>query len=257
MQVKEDINVQSPDTENGYLVSQGHDDETYVLGRPQKQMILDADTEHPYDTFHYYFLRDSSVAADREVLYGTLDCEWRINFYNGAFTIDCGDITYTNVIDDNDLLDRILNTMRVTEDIQPNTNLTNPYVELANIIAEKMGDCKVVENVVYQLNHDFEIWDDMTMDDSEWKDVEYGIFLIIEVTPSLIKAYTPSAHTCEEVDSIGVKPMEYFTGPVQFVAESMQEFINKIDLEFGRDWFDNYEAEQEFADTYNPLLTGE
>lgn len=257
MQVKEDISIQSPDIENGYLFSHGHDDETYVLGQTQKQMLLDAEDQHPYDTFHYYFLRDSSIAADREVLYGTFDCEWRINFYNGAFTIDCGDIKYTNVIDDQDLLDRILGTMRVTEDIQPNTNLISPYVELANIIAEKIGDCKVVENVVYQLNHNFEIWDDLTLDDTEWKDVEYGIFSIIEVKPNIINVYTPMASTCEEVDSIGVKPLEYFARTIQFTAKSIKEFINKVDLEYGREWFDDYEAEQEFADTYEPLLTGE
>ena len=257
MQVKEDINVQSPDAENGYLVSQGPNDETYVLGQSQKQMLLDADSRDPYNTFHYYFLSYSSVSADREVLEGTIDDEWRVNFYNGKIEIDCGDIKYENVIGDRHLLDEMLESMRVTEDIEPDTDNVNPYAELANIIAEKMGDCKVVDNVVYYLNHDFEIWDDLTLDDSDWKDVEYGIFSIIEVKPNIINVYTPTASTCEEVDSIGVKPLEYFAGTIQFTAKSIKEFINKIDLDYGREWFDDYDAEQEFADTYEPLLTGE
>ena len=255
MQVKEDISIQSPDVENGYLFSQGHDDETYVLGQKQKQMLLDAEVQHPYDTLHYYFLRSSSISADREVLEGTREYEWRVNFYNGKLWIDCGDITYTNEIDDQDLLDKMLASMKVTEDIKADTFNTNPCAELAEAIADKMGDCKVVENVIYQLNHDFEIWSEI--DDLEWEEVEYGIFNIIEVKPNIINVYNPKASTCEEVDNIGVKPLEYFASTVQFTAKSIKEFIDKIDFEYGIEWFDNYDAEQEFADTYEPLLTGE
>lgn len=256
MQVKEDISIQSPDAENGYLFSQGHDDETYVLGQTQKQMLLDAEAQHPYDTFHYYFLRASSLSADREVLEGTREYEWRVNFYNGKLWIDCGDITYTNEIDDQDLLDKMLASMKVTEDIQADTSTANPCAELAEAIAEKIGSCQVVDNVIYYLNNDFEIWNGLDSADADWEEVEYGIFLIIEVLPNVINAYVPKVETCADVDNIGKKPLDYYTSEIQFDAHSVNEFITKMDIQYGNEWFATYDEEEDFIDTYGPLMTG-
>ena len=228
MRIKEDVSTQPIDIENGYLVSQGHDDESYLLGNRQKQMIIDAEKRDPY-IFQYYFLRDSSVDADRQVLEGTIKYDWVINFYNGALRIDCGDIAYENVIENQDLLDSLLSTMKIDEDIKPTTvNPEDACHELAEAIASKMGDCEVVDNVVYYLNSDFEIWEDSdTFEDSNWKEVEHGVFLIIEVKSDIIIAYNPKVATCEDIDEIGIKPTDYFTGDIQFVAGSVKEFISQ------------------------------
>ena len=132
----------------------------------------------------------------------------------------------------------------IDEDLEITDVSDDPVVTRiqAKLFADKIGDCKVVDNVIYQLMDDFEIWDN-----NDWREVERGIFAIYKFEPDgYITAYTSTSSTCSEVDKIGVEPLEYFTGGVIKLCNSPREFISYLNDEFGRGWFDDEEGVEEF-----------
>ena len=133
---------------------------------------------------------------------------------------------------------------QVDEDLEITDVSDDPVVTriLAQLFADKIGDCKVVNNIIYQLMDDFEIWEN-----DECREVERGIFAIYEFKSNGdILAYNSKPSTCDEVEKIGVEPLDYFTGSFIQLCDSPREFISYLDDEFGRGWFDDPEGVEEF-----------
>ena len=145
-----------------------------------------------------------------------------------------------------------MSRIKLLEDITPvEIDARDNIDRLATAIADRMGNCEVIGNVIYFLDDDFEIWDD---DTEEYTEVSSGIFLIIRINTDSIDVYDTKAPACTEIDNIGVKPMWYFIRGRFGRYDSLREFINAIDDYFGRGWFGDYDVVNEIIRDFGDVL---
>ena len=104
--IKEDLDIE--------VASDGYQEDEYrfVLGDSQKQMIIDENARRPYEVFRYYFLRSSSLEADQELMQACFNDRWIIKPGVKRLTIVCDDITYDNQFEDEDFMNKVLDTIR-------------------------------------------------------------------------------------------------------------------------------------------------
>ena len=246
---KEDLDLVAMNPIKGFK----QDEYTYVLGDKQKQMIIDAVEQKPYDTLKYYFSNSRNLATDGELMNSWFDDIWKIQALRGYqnLRIETPEGIFGNHIVDADLLDRIVKSIDdVNEelDLVPMSNDTNI---LAQAIADKIGSCQVDGNTIYQLMDYFEIYDE---DNDDFIEIPFGIFAIYEIKDGKIIWWNTDPQVCEEIDSIGKKPIDYFKSTKVYEAISLSDFILEMDDFFGREWFGTSEEEQEFVETYGDLL---
>ena len=135
-------------------------------------------------------------------------------------------------------------------DLIPTDENSELYV-LAKAIADKIGNCEVVDSTIYMLMLDFEIWDSHTDDFIE---IENGIFAIYDVKPGKIITYSSNPQTCSQIELIGKKPLEYFTSGIDGEFDNLYDFIIALDNFFGRNWFGSPEEEEEFLYNYGDII---
>ena len=140
--------------------------------------------------------------------------------------------------------------IKLLEDISP-TEVDAQDIELTAAIASHMGNCEVVDNVIYYLEDDFEIWND---DDTDFTPIDHGIFMIIQVNTDNIKVYNTKESTCADVDNIGIEPMDYFVYDEFGEYKTLRDFVNSINDYFGRDWFGEPGEVDEFIDEFEGAL---
>lgn len=123
------------------------------------------------------------------------------------------------------------------EDITVN-NLTLDPEEcrsyLVNYIASKIGNCVVKDNAIFYIDEDFCIYEG---DDD--RDVEKGIFFIINVTPDTIDICFPNYATSIEWEHINDYPLKHFLAGCEYVKScyTFRAFVECIDNYMGRGWF--------------------
>lgn len=152
------------------------------------------------------------------------------------------------------VIDVLTNGEGIEEDLELEVVSDYSPDEIARALAEKIGDCIVDGNIVYQMMQDFEIYveneDDKAYD--ETVEIPYGIFAIYEVLPNKgVIAWNSSAETCEDVDGIGHNPLSYYTKNPMAVCGNLRQFIDFLDRYFGRDWFGTDEEIEDFLGTYD------
>ena len=265
-ELNEDITLDYSD-EKGYLYL-GKVGCGYILGTKEKLALidwlknLDEDTIPKISGYSDWMLDEMNNHIDGRWVLGMY---WKDGDTIGLFLIDKGThwnhyfefpIDYIkNFILDTDIEDTIdafkSGRIKTDEDLDISVTDNSNINILAQQLAEKIGDCEVVGNVIYQLMQDFEIY----IDDEEEKEIPYGIFSIYEVLPNMIIAWNSKAETCEDVENIGIKPLEYFRGTRIKMSLSLKDFIEFLDDYFGRDWFGTYDEEEAFIDDWSGLLS--
>lgn len=140
----------------------------------------------------------------------------------------------------------------VKEDLDIDQVDTNWEEVVAQALAERIGDCIVDKNIVYQLMNDFEVWDDSDAATDSYRIIPYGIFAIYEVLPTGgVIAYESNPDRCQDVDGIGHKGLNYYRSNPSGVFPNIAEFIKYLNGFFGIDWFGTPEEVREFIDEYS------
>lgn len=125
----------------------------------------------------------------------------------------------------------------VNEDIETTyTSNEDILVDIANWLADKIGNCVVKGSTVFYINEFFEMYDEET---DEEKEVDKGIFFIVDVTPKQINLYWPDYNTAilwQDIDNYSV---EYFIerDGIHSYYNTISDFVNAIDYYMGRGWF--------------------
>lgn len=182
---------------------------------------------------------------DNEEHFWTMLCDFPVEFLHKFLEKDA---------------DKIIDLLRgiVKEDLELDVASDYSNEEIARALAEKIGDCIVDKNVIYQMMNDFEIYvdgnenPDLVGTKEETIVVPYGVFAIYEVLPDGgIIAWNSSAETCEDVDGIGHHPINYYRTTPMAICKNLREFIDFLDRWFGRDWFGTEEEIEDFLGTYD------
>ena len=235
----------------GYFRNGPFNSPVYILGAEEKYAIVKllrslgptgvSDFKYPYGTADYM---EECIPYNWVLM--DYDKEWNTFYLYPARgqSLDIPEKYLVNIISQ-DILDKIKLGENINEEFEV---IDSTSTTIAEALAEKIGDCVVVDNVIYQLMQDFEIWSD---DNTEFEEVEYGIFCIYEVTDNLIIAYNSKASTCREVDKIGKKPLDYFTSGIMHESKTLPKFINWLDSYFGREWFGTFDQELEFISRFS------
>ena len=120
--------------------------------------------------------------------------------------------------------------------------IRDDLMRLVRTLADEIGDCKVVDNVIYRLASDFEYFD---YTDKHWHECDRGIFEIYKIEPGKISVWTSKISTLREIDLIGKKPFEYFADKLQYTRDSLKDFVK----------YDVYvNDENAFIDAYGDIL---
>ena len=235
-------------------------DYVYILGDKQKQMLIDAIKEEPFDVIQYFFNHgDRTLASDLKLMDDCFGCIWKLypeRGYQNLRIIQDGEIYDSNYIKNKDVIDNIVKSINeVHEDLELDVVDTDTSTILAQAIAERIGGCIVDGNVIYQMMDDFETYADEDIMGDNPIEISYGIFCIFKVFPKgKVIVYNSKYPECEDVDNIGQKPLDYYVGSVIEICKSLEDFLHFLDSYYGRDWFGTYEEIQEFIDTYRELL---
>lgn len=105
---------------------------------------------------------------------------------------------------------------------------------LVQQIADKIRDCVVVDNTIYEIIEGFNV----EGEDGNPIEVEKGVFSVYEFKGNKVYNYETKPETLEDIEQIGVKPMSYFIKPNPVVHESIREFLEWHDYFFGPELFD-------------------
>lgn len=141
---------------------------------------------------------------------------------------------------------------KIKEDIEAiSSSSSDTLKEIAQWIADKIGNCIVKDSTVFYIMEDFEVYD--WVDLSKTYEIDKGIFFIIDLEPKNINIIWPPFDKTPLWNEIDNHPVDFFAedknGFVRGVTcHSIEGLIQIIDDSMGRDWFGADDEEVELYD---------
>lgn len=231
---KEDLKITSVEPASYY------DDENhiYILDNNHKKMIIEADFNHPYDTFKYYFLQSNpTLEADNEVMTGCFDDRWELGI-NGKLDIKCDDITYSNLIVDTDLIDKIIKSINnLEEDIDFHLADEKGYWwdNKSKILSYAMG-IEERKAFIELLNKHPEILQSNLFRFTSVEDFKNHLYAKWTVVDGSIMC-APDGYVSVIIADINDQENDYFNASFEVPLDYLKEFIFDTDVEDAIDKF--------------------
>lgn len=124
------------------------------------------------------------------------------------------------------------------------------YKSLIEQISDEIGDCIVVDNVIYEI-----VTGGINVSDGQGgtREVDKGVFSVYEFRDNNVYNYETKPSTLEDIEKVGVKPMSYFVKPNPEIHGSIKEFLEWHDYFFGRELFDFEDEEDELIQTVKAI----